>query len=549
MASRPDTTIDYWEDDRPVDRIVVGRLRHEAVRVAAELRERGHLRGDPVLVVCRPGITFFRALLGAVFAGLPVVPVPAPATGSTAEAARLRAVCADSGASVVLADEDAVRPVAEVLGRSDVDVLAPEQLAADARGILLDRAGGADPVLLQYTSGSTGDPKGVVVSHANLIAAERAIGEMLGPQRQAVGWLPHHHDMGLVGQMLHPLFAGIPLAFTSPTQFVRRPVTWLRMITEHAGTAMVAPDFAYALCARAVTDGQLAGLDLSSVTRAVIGAEPVRAATLDRFAARFGAVGFRRDAFRPAWGMAEATLIVSGREDDGPRTLVASRRGLARNRVCRGVGGDAEPLVSCGRAATGLDVTVVAPEGRRACRDGEVGELWVRGPSIACGYWRRPAATRERFRASIVRDSRPGPDDWYRSGDLGAVVDGRVYVTGRISEIINVRGRNVYPIDLESRALDAAGAAAAGNAAAFELEPGRIGLVVELTPRALGSEDLDALAATVRRAVTADVGGNDVRVRFVRRGSLPRTTSGKIQRNRVRAVVLGDERAHAGGVR
>ncbi|GAB3175712.1 fatty acyl-AMP ligase [Myceligenerans halotolerans] len=542
VLASADEHVEFWASADERTRLPYAELSRDARRTAVELRAAGFTPGDVAVLAFEPGIDFLRGLLGALHAGLVVAPVPLPTRGQPHAMHRLEAIAADAGSRLVLCDS-AGAAVAAASAGEEVDVVVLPALDAGRRGGDGPSAAAAweppevtpeDLVILQYTSGSTGSPKGVEISQANLLANQRSIAAALDsrPGMVIAGWLPHYHDMGLVGQILHPFAVAGSLAFTTPSQFLRRPVTWPRLLSESRATCAVAPDFAYALCAKLLRPGQVAGLDLSSLRTAVTGAEPVREDTLVAFTELMAGTGFVRQMFRPAYGLAETTLLVSGREPEGRyRVLHADPDALAGNRLVTVPEPAGVDVVSCGTVAEGTDVRIVAPEETpREVTDGVVGEIWVRGATVARGYRGRPA-TAEDFAAWLGDE---GP--FYRTGDLGALVDGRLYVTGRIKELIIVRGRNVYPADVEHVAATAAGEAGTGVAAAFEAADGRVTVVVELMPWA-AARTPDGLRAGIHRAVTDALGTGSVTVRLTRRGAVPRTTSGKVQRRRVRAMV------------
>jgi acyl-CoA synthetase (AMP-forming)/AMP-acid ligase II len=523
-------------------------LDRQARADAAALTTRGHRAGDVVILAFDPGLAFLRALYAAFYAGLTAAPVPVAALRRPdAALRRLEAIIVDSGSRLVLTDGTAlaavgVEPgdspagaallqVADLTGEADAAEWAPPPITADSLA------------LLQYTSGSTGTPKGVMVGHGNLVANEAAITAAVGitAESRTMGWLPHYHDMGLVGQLLQPISVGADCVFTSPSQFLRRPLLWLRLISEHRSTHTVGPDFAYALCTRLVTDEQLAALDLSSVEGVITGAEPVRGSTLAAFSDRFAAAGFDGRAFIPAYGMAETTLLVTASVRPGRvEPIRVDAAGLEAGELHEPhPGGRAVELVSCGPAAGGHEVVIVDPPSGLRASEGAIGEILVRGPSVAQGYWERPDETERVFGATVVGE--PGDRRYLRTGDLGALVDGELVVTGRIKDLIIIRGRNLYPQDLETTA---EGFLHSGClSAAFEglASQPAVGLVVEVDAARVPLHELELLAEQVRRTVVDEYTLPELGVVFIRKGALPRTTSGKVQRSLTRSL-LADER-------
>ncbi|MEZ3159168.1 fatty acyl-AMP ligase [Microbacterium sp. BWT-B31] len=532
--------IRFYDSPVAYEDLSYAELDRDARARAVELRERGLVPGDVAVLAFEPGLPFIRAFLGCLYAG--VVATPAPITAARnadAVRARLFAIARDAGAKALLTEPAALAPLGvrddEVVGEAPVlTVEGPSAGAYDqwAMPAIDDTA----LAILQYTSGSTGVPKGVMISHGNLLANQLAIQGVVGTTSSSVtvGWLPHYHDMGLIGQILQPLFAGASLYLTSPSQFLRRPLQWLRLMTEHRATHTVGPDFAFALCSRLATDEQLATLDLSSVEAIITGAEPVRIQTLRDFTARFAPAGFRGEAFVPAFGMAETTLIVTGRRGtSSPVPILASADAIERDVVAPAAPGERElSLVSCGPPVRGMTVAIVDPNTSLRVPDGAVGEIWVSGTSVARGYWNRPEQTREDFGATLPEE--PGRA-YLRTGDLGALLDGELVVTGRLKDLIIIRGRNIYPHDLET---------AAGNllapgclSVAFELpdHDADVGLVAEIDPKA--ATDHAALSADLRRRVGDEFSLASLGVALIRKGTLPRTTSGKVQRSLTRALV------------
>ncbi|WP_312879790.1 fatty acyl-AMP ligase [Actinomadura luteofluorescens] len=419
------------------------------------------------------------------------------------------------------------------------------------------RSGPDTVAFLQYTSGSTSEPKGVMVTHGNLLANGEEIRRRIegSPATVGVGWVPHYHDMGLVGQFLQPLYLGCRYVFTSPITFIKRPVLWLELITRYRGTITVAPNFGYELVLRRVTDRQLEGLDLSSLTVVKNGAEPVRAATLEAMAERFAPVGFRPSMWMPCYGMAETTLLITGAPlGGGPVVRDFDAGALARNEAVPADGTSAHGvrrLVSSGRPVT-LDVRVVDPETGAERPERRVGEIWVRGGSVARGYWESPEQTEATFRARTAGGEGP----FLRTGDLGFTADGELYVTGRIKDLIIVNGRNIHAHDIEEVARAAHPAALLGAAFAIDaaidpdLGPGppegggadasreQVVIVQEISTRAAAGTPLEEVAAAVRTRVTRTFELPAVSVVLAARGSVRRTTSGKMQRRQTREAFL-----------
>ncbi|MFC4855896.1 amino acid adenylation domain-containing protein [Actinophytocola glycyrrhizae] len=486
-----------------VDRVFTyGELADEAARVATFLRATVR-PGDRVLLLFPPGAGYLAAFLGCLSSGAVAVPLYPPRPGAKLD--RITAVVDDCAAAVALT----TGPLVPLLADLPVPVHAIDELPAATTAPAVPEA--ADLAFLQYTSGSTGTPKGVMVSHANLAANLRAIesGFGIGPDDVVLSWLPMYHDMGLIGTTLLPLYTGTPAVLLPTFEFVRDPLCWPLAIAEFGATCSGGPDFAYRLLADRYDATRLSGVDLSRWRIAFNGAEPVRAATMAAVTERYGAQGFAPSAWFPCYGLAEATLFVAG---------VTAGDGHSSTRI------DGRDVVSAGTPAADTTVVVVDAEGA-AVTGGEVGEILVRGPGVARGYWGNPAATTAAFRATV-----PGhAGEFLRTGDLGAVVGGALHVAGRVKDLIIVGGRNHHPHDLEAAATSTD--PRLRTAAAFQAGDDVL-LVAELTGAAvrLPAGELAALSSAVRRSVSVDCGLDLTGVVFVRPGAIPRTSSGKIRR-------------------
>ncbi|MFI9154587.1 fatty acyl-AMP ligase [Streptomyces sp. NPDC053367] len=504
--------------------LTYGRLDARARRLAAWLTEYG-AAGQRVLVAAAAPDLFAVGLLGCLYAGAVAVPVPPP--GGARLDGRVAGVVRDARPCLALTCADRAAELSRTLARTghgSVPCLAVD--AVPAGEPVEPREPDPDSVaLLQYTSGSTAEPRGVAVSHANLIANQQALQAALGTTRASRpgGWLPPHHDMGLVGQLLHPLWLGATSVVMSPTTFVRRPVAWLETISRYRLTVSAAPDFAYELCARQATDEDLAALDLSCWQSAVSGGEPVRASTLRAFAERFAPAGFRADAFTVGYGLAESTLLVcAGR----PAHSAAARRASTPP------GG----TVSCGQPV-GCEVRVVDPETRAVLPDGATGEVWVRGAGVARGYWDRVRESADVFGA-VTADGEGG---FLRTGDLGLLADGELFVGGRLKDVLVVAGRSLHPHELEHSVRQIS--ALFGPGVAFTL-PGQreqVVLVQELRARQARDLDLTDLARRVRRRLDEEFAVTGGGLVLVRPGTVRRTTSGKVRRSATRRLFLRGE--------
>jgi acyl-CoA synthetase (AMP-forming)/AMP-acid ligase II/3-oxoacyl-(acyl-carrier-protein) synthase/acyl carrier protein len=531
--------------DHETERLTYAELTRRADVFAGFLHAQ-RLAGERVLLPLPGGPEHAVALLGCLHAGC--VPVTVEPPLASAQLERIAQVAQDCDARGLVHESSPTRRerfAALLEGRPHCRAFTVAQaLEAAGTGPLQEPAGEQAPdapALLQYTSGSTGRPRGVVVTHANLLAHARQVEAAwrAGADDLFVNWLPVFHDFGLVGGLMQPLYLGATVVMLPTLAVLQRPWRWLRAIARFRARVSLAPPFGYELCVAAPRVAAEQALDLSCWELAAIGAEPVHATTLQRFAERFADHGFRPESFRPGYGMAETALSISL----SPRGQVPVQRAVDAEALLRGRfepahGGDspARVLVGNGHAWLGAAVCAVDPVTARPCEPGQVGELWLRGPGIAAGYWNRPEETARVFKA-MTADGR-GP--FLRSGDLGVVVDGEVYVTGRLKDLVIVRGRKHSPADLEASALEAHASIERGRAAAFSVEGGgqeEVVIVAELR-RGAPSADLAGLVAAVCERVLADHGLHLQAVVVVRAGAIPFTSSGKVRRAACRQAYL-----------
>ncbi|MEU9607413.1 fatty acyl-AMP ligase [Streptomyces sp. NPDC048057] len=510
----------------------------EARRVASWLRERC-APGDRVLLLHPPGLPFVTGFLGCLYAG--VVAVPSPMPGQFAyQRRRVTGMAEDAGARIALTDEGQLDAAQEWI---DGDGLALEAYASDAPGFGAAQAwrdAGAsarDLVLLQYTSGSTGVPKGVMVDHGNLLHNADSLRRALGLDEHTGfgGWIPLYHDMGLMGQLLPGLFLGSSCTLMSPMSFLKRPHQWLSLIDRYDVGYSAAPDFAYEQCVRRVTDEQLAALDLARWRFAANGSEPVQAGTLRAFTARFAAAGFRAEALAPCYGLAEATVFVSGRAGRPPVVAPVDADALEKHEVRPAEpDGPVRELVGCGDAPD-FDVLVVDPDDGRPLPEGGTGEIWLRGPSVGAGYWGRPAETERIFTAYAADGAGP----YLRTGDLGALLDGELHVTGRVKDLIIVHGRNLYPHDIEHelRARHPELASLTGTAFSVPVPQEEVVVLHEVRGR-FSEERLREITTAMRRTVFRAFGVRTAGIQLLRPGAVRKTTSGKVQRAEMRRLFL-----------
>ena len=530
--------------------ITFAALDAKARAVAASLRAQAE-PGSRALLLFAPGPEFIVAFFGCLYAGVVAVPTYLPHPAQRARGLlRLAGVIEDAQPAVILTTSD-IRAYVEPAAYAIPELQETAWLATDT----IPDAGTAEwtapeltpdsVALLQYTSGSTGQPKGVIVTHGNLM---HNIGVMrrsldLDESSICVGWLPPYHDMGLISMIITPAVLGFHSVTMPTVAFLQKPVRWLRAISTYRGTVSAAPNFAFELCAQKATDEDKAALDLSSWAAVGNAAEPVRADSIKRFRAAFEASGFSPEAMLPVYGLAEGTLMVSAATMGEPPVLRAFDTGALEQGIARRApedSPDARVLVSCG-ISQGLLVAIVDPEQRVRCGPGRMGEIWVAGPSVAAGYWQRPDLSKEVFEATL-RSGAEGP--FLRTGDLGFETEDGLFVTGRIKDVIIVSGRNHYPQDIERTAESAHPAVRPGCVAAFGVEAdGEETVVVAAELRRGTGEGPDAVdpaevSSAVRRAV---MGEHRLAVRDVvvlPAGALPKTSSGKLQRRETKKEYL-----------
>lgn len=525
-------------------RLTYQELDRQARAIGAQLQQQG-AAGERVLLLFPPGLEYISAFFGCLYAVAVAVPAYPPRRNRSLS--RLQAVVDDAQAKLAMTTSAHLNRfaswAADFQRLDGLQWLATDNIPSElSEGWRRPTLSGDSLAFLQYTSGSTADPKGVMVSHRNLLYNEWMINQafQLSARSIIVGWLPLYHDMGLIGNMLQTLYAGARCIFMSPTAFLQSPARWLKTISRYRATVSGGPNFAYDLCARKIKVEQRAGLDLSCWDVAFNGAEPVRAETLDRFAIEFEPYGFRRTSFRPCYGLAEATLIVSGSDcfsDQVIRHFDAAA--LERHEVLevdeKRPGENAKRLVSSGRIPA-QKVVIVNPQSLTECAPAEVGEIWVAGLSVAHGYWNNPDATRQTFQAQLA-DSKEGP--FLRTGDLGFLSGGELFVTGRIKDLIIIRGRNHYPHDIELTVERRLPSRQPNSAAAFSVEADgeeRLAVVSEVDARF--HTELDRIISDVRQAISEEHELQAYSIALAPTGSIPRTSSGKIRRRACRAHFL-----------
>lgn len=511
--------------------LTYGQLHDRAAQVASRLSEAG-LAGEAVILFHPPGREFVIAFCGCLMAGVIAVPLQPPTTRRLLD--RAEAVFTDCSAAAILTTTAGLAGLESMAAARGLPLIATDAPAGirseQPHAVVLP----SSPAVLQYTSGSTGSPKGVVITQGNLVANSALIAAAFGtrPGDVGVNWLPLLHDMGLIGSVVHVIHHGIHCVHMSPQAMIRNPLRWLRAVSSYRATISGGPDFAWRLLSERVRPADIAGLDLSSWRVAYTGAEPVRSSTLDRAGDLLAEAGFRREAFLPCYGMAEATLIVSG----GPAG--------AEPVVARPAGADPQSggYVGCGRPVPSGSVAIVDPAACTRRPDGHEGEVWVTGPHVSAGYWGKEDLSEECFRAHLPCDPRP----WLRTGDLGFMRDGQLFISGRIKDLLIVNGRKHHPEDIEASIQNFVEACSGGSAAAFQAEVGgnqRLVIAVEL-PRLPDDETMTRIADEVRACVWCHHEVLADHVVAVRIGRLPRTTSGKVRRAATAAAWMSGTLSH-----
>ncbi|MDJ0845879.1 fatty acyl-AMP ligase [Crocosphaera sp.] len=556
----------------------------EARNLAAKLQSL-KLTGERALLLYPPGIEFISAFFGCLYAG--VIPVPLYPPKRNQNLSRLQSVMANAQALLALTTEPVLKTIEKHFD-STPDLAALTWLTTDtpqkncSHPWSFPKLDADSIAFLQYTSGSTGNPKGVMVTHGNLLHNEQMIEQAFSHTHKSsvVGWLPLFHDMGLIGNILQPLYLGIPCTLMSPVDFLQKPYRWLKAISDYGATTSGGPNFAYDLCVKKITPEQLETLNLSGWELAFTGAEPIREQTMEQFAQKFAPCGFRKTAFYPCYGMAEATLFITGGlASQVPVVKTVDDKALTEDRVVE-VSREqthAVTLVGCGGACLGQTVKIVNPQTLTECDNNQVGEIWVSGDSVAKGYWREPQKTKDTF-AAYLTDTGEGP--FLRTGDLGFFSeDLELFVTGRLKDVIIIRGRNHYPQDIESTVEQCHGAVVNHRSAAFTVQVNgtdQLMVTAELErryhqrrqhtasvspgqerrkgERRQESEDpgfevapppshppiFDEIVSSIKQAVCRHHGLQVYRVLLLRVGTIPKTSSGKIQRYACREGLLND---------
>ena len=530
------------EDDE--ERITYRELDDTARTIAQRLIE-SNLKGERALMLFPPGLEFVKALFGCFYAGVIAVPAYPPRKNRSLD--RIKTLVTDSGAVIILSNTD----IYQLSERSFSDVkelkklnwiipdslttLSPYHLTTLPPYHLTTLPQPSDLALLQYTSGSTGQPKGVMVTHRNIMRNLEFLRQAfeLNSETKSVHWLPVFHDMGLVFGVLEPLFSGYTGIIMPPVSFIQKPIRWLKAIAKYGAVLGGAPNFAYDLCVSETTEEDCSGLDLTKLRTLYNGAEPVRLQSLERFTAKFLPYGFQPENFYPTYGMAESTLILTGGSVTGKLSyLCVDKKALENNRIeiIDENNENASIHVSLGKPWIDTIIKIVNPETFENCNELEVGEIWVSGSIVAKGYWEKPKETKETFKA-FIKDTNEGP--FLRTGDLGFYHNSELFVTGRLKDLIIIHGRNYYPQDIELITENAHPAVRPTCSAAFSVDVDneeKLVITAEIERTSLRDLDAEAVCDAIRQKIAEEMELTVYAIQLLRTASIFKTSSGKIQR-------------------
>lgn len=524
-AESPDTLAYTFLNDDGYQTLNYAELDHKAKAVAASLQQHP-CRGERAMLLLPPGLDYIIALFGCLYAGM--IPVPAYPPRRNHHAQRLSSIVNNAEAKFILthqvfAEHCSFAPHLLTLDTLD-ESLANKYTPVSSK---ID-----DVAFLQYTSGSTSTPKGVMISHRNILTNLEIIQRYFGEKTEKIcSWLPPYHDMGLIGGILYPLFSRRPVILMSPTYFLQSPIRWLETLSREKITTSVAPNFAYDLCVKKITAEQIKNLDLSNWHYALNGAEPVRYETIQRFCQTFASVGFNPETMRPVYGLAEATLIVSATQHrlwDNP--FIVSKSALEQGKSIPATTKEQQTtvsLISCGQSTINHDIQIVDIQTLQPVSEGTIGEVWVSGPSIALGYWNNSELTESTFKAKI------GKDYYLRTGDLGFMSEGELYITGRAKDLIIIHGLNHYPQDIEQTVMQSHSALQPYGTAAFTLDNDneeQLVIMQEIARTHLNKLDAQSVFDAIRSSILSEHGLQVRSIALFKPHALPKTSSGKIQR-------------------
>jgi acyl-CoA synthetase (AMP-forming)/AMP-acid ligase II len=522
------------EDDE--DRITYQELDRDARAIAKDLSF-NILKGERALLLFPPGLDYIRALFACFYAGIIAIPAYPPRKNRSID--RLKALVMDSGTSLVLTTGEIrqtfQRLYQDIEELKSLILIAVDDLNHSSEASVFPSWSQDDIALLQYTSGSTGQPKGVIITHRNIMRNCEFIRNSFSFSTKSVGvsWLPTFHDMGLVGQVFQPVYTGFPSVYMAPVSFFQKPVRWLKAFSKYKGTMGGAPNFAFDLLSENTSADELDGLDLSSIKTIYCGAEPIRRSTLENFLDVYKDYGLKPEMLYTCFGMAETTLITTGPPAGrGPKFLGCSGNGLLQNKVIpiTSNNGDTKHLVGVGYPWLDNKIRIVNPDTFQSCKTDEVGEIWIAGTSVSPGYWNKPDVNREIFEAEI--EGEPGAR-YFRSGDLGFIHEGELYISGRLKDLIIIHGVNIYPQDIEYFAENSHTALRPNASAAFSVESGgeeRLAIVAEVERSAMMSLDVTAVCDAIRENVAIETELVVHSIQLLRPASILKTSSGKIQR-------------------
>lgn len=502
-----------------------------------------------ILLLYPSRLDFIKAFLGCLYAGAIAVPAPLP-TKRGQQLKRVFRIIQNADIAVVLTNKANIETIQAWFseeGLNQLPCIATDDLSSDLSHEWVESKIEPDHLaFLQYTSGSTSEPKGVMVTHRNLLHNEKLIQQgfhLSTASTRIGGWLPFYHDMGLIGVVLNSLYLGVPAVLMSPMAFLKKPARWLQMISDYRITFSGGPNFAYDFCTQRVTDEQLAQLDLSSWEVAFNGSEPIRWETLKAFSDRFASTGFNSQALYPCYGLAECTLFVSGDgKDKTPTTITVDSSTLEQNHIqilpSAGAGRKTRTLVSSG-IIEDLNVAIVDPETQHRLGDNQVGEIWISGDSVAQGYWQLEDLTQKTFSAKILGEDN---QNYLRTGDLGFFNGGELFITGRIKEVIIINGRNLYPYDIE-REVQALSPSLNRPGAAFSVDIGQeeLAIVQEINQSVKSETEFQQLVMQIKQSIGQSFEIQVSNIVFIKQGSLQKTTSGKIQRKLTKNLFLENQ--------
>ncbi len=537
------------DGETPSGTLTYQQLDQQARVIAAHLQAQTQ-PGDRVLVIYpyTAGLEFIAGFFGCLYAGVIAATMNPPHSSETLPKVLER--IQSSEATMVMTTESLLNQFKKYLSKkpeiattfNQIPWIATDQLSSSTMTDWVEPTVTPDTIaLLQYTSGSTGTPKGVIVTHGNILHNSEVIYRCFEhtPHSNGVMWLPMFHDMGLIGGVIQPVYSGYEVTLMSPIALIQQPLRWLEAVSRYQATSSGGPNFAYDLVCRRVKPEQLETLDLSHWQMAFSGAEPVRAQTIEKFAQTFAPCGFRREAFYPCYGMAETTLLITGGVKMEPPVIQwVDRVALEENRVISMTPDqpNAKAIVGCGRPWLGDEVVIVNPDDLTACADNQVGEIWVAGAAVSQGYWNQPQETQETFQAYL---GDKGP--FLRTGDLGFLQDGELFITGRIKEMMILWGRNRYPYEIEQVVEQSHPALRPNCSAAFSVEQAgeeRLIVVAEIERQFFRKLNATAVIDAIREGITAYHAVDVYGVVLIKPASLPKTSSGKIQRRVCRTKFL-----------